>query len=60
MVTTEEKMEARIGVMDFKHTLTDVSTRGGQFMAPSGITKEEGKADMRTMGTFGTREDGIT
>ena len=49
MVTTEEKMEARDKVMGFKHTLTDMSTRGSQFMAPFGITKERGKADRRTM-----------
>ena len=60
MVIMEEKMEATARVMDFKQTLTDMSTRGSQFMAPSGITKERGKAGRRTVGTLSTEEDGIT
>ena len=56
ILTKEEKMEARDKGMDFKRTLTVMSTRGSRFMAPSGITREKGKEGRRVMGTLSTGE----
>ena len=52
MVFKEERTEARGKGMEFKHTLTVMSTRGSRFMALFGITKEKEKESWRVMGTL--------
>ena len=56
MVIKEGKTEARDKDMDFKHTVTLMSTRGNRFMAPSGITREKEKESRRVMGTLSSGE----